>query len=76
MNTPLCGHEVDFHWPQARLAIELDGPGHRRRRTRNEDADKEAAWRAGGFEVLRYPESELRAATQSVAARFATGSSC
>ena len=79
MNTPLNGYEVDFHWPDLALAIEIDGPGHRRRRTKHEDANKEAAWRAGGFEVLRFSEDELRAATEAVAARarqVTTGWSC
>ena len=31
-----------------RLAIELDGPGHDRERTQQEDAIKERAWRAAG----------------------------
>jgi len=69
VNTPLYGYEVDCHWPGLSLAIELDGPHHRRRRTKTEDAKKEAAWRAGDFEVLRFRQTELRAATEAVAAR-------
>ena len=69
VNTPLNGYEVDFHWPDRAFAIELDGPPHRRTRTQREDRKKEAAWRAGGFEVLRFTETELRAATDAVAAR-------
>jgi hypothetical protein len=79
VNMPLNGYEVDCHWPDFALAIEIDGPHHRRRRTKAEDAKKEAAWRAGGFEVLRFREDELRAATEAVAARarqVTTGSSC
>lgn len=69
VNTDLEGHEVDFHWPKLKLALELDGPGHDRARTRREDEREEAAWRAGGFEVLRFREAQLRAATHAVAAR-------
>ena len=79
VNTPLSGYEIDFHWPDRAFPIELDGPPHRRTRTKAEDAKKEAAWRAGGFEVLRFREDELRAATEAVAARarqVTTGSSC
>ena len=77
VNTPLHGYEVDCHWPDFALAIELDGPHHRRRRTKTEDANKEAAWRAGGFDVLRFNEAELRAATDAVTARARTrGSWC
>jgi len=71
VNTDLEGHEVDFQWPSLKLAIELDGVHHARARTKQEDAKKEAAWRAGGFEVLRFRETQLRAATHAVAARFA-----
>ncbi|RKQ90684.1 uncharacterized protein DUF559 [Solirubrobacter pauli] len=69
VNTDLAGHEVDFHWPTLKLALELDGIGHDRARTQREDERKEAAWRAGGFEVLRFKESQRRAATDAVAAR-------
>ena len=44
-NTHLNGYEVDYHWPALKLAIELDGSGHDRTRTKQEDALKERAWR-------------------------------
>ena len=69
VNTPLHGYEVDFHWPEVQLAIELDGPHHRRTRTKVEDAKKTAAWRSGGFEVLRFGEDDIRAAMVAVARR-------
>jgi len=53
VNTELNGYEVDFHWPRLRFAIELDGPGHDRERTQQEDAIKERAWRAAGYELVR-----------------------
>ncbi|MDA0172353.1 type IV toxin-antitoxin system AbiEi family antitoxin domain-containing protein [Solirubrobacter taibaiensis] len=53
VNTDLNGEEVDFHWPRLKLAIELDGPGHERERTQQEDTRKERAWRAAGYEVVR-----------------------
>ena len=52
-NTHLNGYEVDYHWPGLKLAIELDGPGHDRDRTQQEDAIKERAWRAAGYEFIR-----------------------
>jgi hypothetical protein len=54
LNTHLNGEEVDFHWPRLKLAIEFDGSGHDRTRTQREDARKERAWRAAGYEVLRF----------------------
>ena len=59
VNTKLNGEEPDFHWPAYKLVVEVDGPGHDRPRTQREDALKEAAWRAAGYEVLRV--TELRA---------------
>jgi very-short-patch-repair endonuclease len=53
VNCDLNGHEVDFHWPSLKLAIEYDGSGHDRTRTQQEDARKEAQWRAAGFELIR-----------------------
>ena len=47
------GIEVDLHWPQEGLVIEVDGPGHRRPRTRDEDATREAALIENGYEVVR-----------------------
>jgi hypothetical protein len=67
VNTQLNGFEVDFHWPQFMLAIELDGPGHERPLTQREDAQKERAWREAGYELLRF--SDPLAATASVACR-------
>ena len=55
VNTRLNGEEVDLHWPACKLAVEVDGPGHGRTRTRDEDAAKEAKWREAGYEVLRNP---------------------
>jgi hypothetical protein len=53
VNVKLAGEEADFHWPDRRLVVEVDGPGHERPRTQREDALKEAAWREAGYSVLR-----------------------
>lgn len=45
--------EVDFHWPEERRIVEVDGSGHTRRATRREDALRDAALVAGGWEVTR-----------------------
>ena len=63
VNVHLNGYEVDFHWPQLRLALEIDGSGHERKRTQNEDEIKERAWREAGYEVLRDPQLALRTAS-------------
>jgi very-short-patch-repair endonuclease len=69
VNTKLNGEEPDFHWPAHKVVVEVDGPGHERPRTQREDARKEAAWRAAGYEVLRVTDlreglSRLRAALE------------
>jgi hypothetical protein len=60
VNTKLHGIEVDFHWPQYKLVVEIDGPGHARPRTQRDDERKEAVLREAGYEVVRV--SALRAA--------------
>jgi hypothetical protein len=69
VNVDLNGFEVDFHWPELNLAIELDGPGHRRHRTQSEDAVKQLAWQAAGYQVARFGVESLGAALLELAAR-------
>jgi Protein of unknown function (DUF559) len=45
--------EVDFHWPELGLCVEVDGPGHARPRTRREDHLRDEALRSAGLRVLR-----------------------
>jgi very-short-patch-repair endonuclease len=45
--------EVDFHWPKERLCVEVDGSGHLRARTREEDRARDAALKAAGYRVMR-----------------------
>ena len=59
VNTKLHGVELDFHWPDRKLAIEVDGPGHARARTRKDDAFKQAILTAAGYTVVRLTEEEL-----------------
>jgi very-short-patch-repair endonuclease len=51
--------EVDAVWPDQRLCVEIDGPGHRRRRTKREDRERDAALRAAEHEVVRIKDAEL-----------------
>jgi predicted transcriptional regulator of viral defense system len=53
VNTKVADIEVDFHWPEQELCFEIDGPGHRRPRTRAEDRVRDATLRAAGKEVIR-----------------------
>jgi hypothetical protein len=53
VNTHVEGLEVDFLWPETRLVVEVDGPGHRRPRTQREDAERDARLTAAGYRVKR-----------------------
>jgi very-short-patch-repair endonuclease len=63
--------EVDFHWPDKRLCVEVDGPGHTRPKTRLEDQTRDELLRAAGHEVLRFTEDDLTLLPTSVTAVFA-----
>jgi hypothetical protein len=53
VNTDLHGIEVDFHWPELKLCVEVDGPGHQRPRTQREDAERDQRLTAAGYRVIR-----------------------
>ena len=53
----VLGFAVDFAWP--RLVVEIDGPHHRRPRTRAEDEAQDAVLRGAGYTVLRFTEQDV-----------------
>jgi predicted transcriptional regulator of viral defense system len=55
INTKLNGIEVDFHWPDSNLVVEIDGPGHARPRTQAEDDGRDRELERAGVTVLRIP---------------------
>ena len=59
MNKKLNGEEVDLHWPQLMLAVEIDGQGHTRPRTQREDVLKTRLWQHAGYEVLRTDDLDV-----------------
>ena len=56
MNTKLLGEEVDFHWPDRKLVIELDGSGHGRAPDRRDDARRDHLLRDAGWDIRRVRE--------------------
>jgi hypothetical protein len=56
-NEPLVNTkiEVDFYWPDEKLVVEIDGPGHNRPRTKAEDEQRDRALEAAGLTVVRIP---------------------
>jgi predicted transcriptional regulator of viral defense system len=55
VNTKVDGIEVDLYWPDQNLAIEIDGPGHARPRTRKEDEQRDRQLQENDIRVVRIP---------------------
>ena len=68
VNVKVEGFEVDFHWPDRRLIIEIDGSGHRRAANRREDALRDEVLTAKGWLVLRFAEDQLHQALEAATA--------
>jgi very-short-patch-repair endonuclease len=59
VNTQLHGFEVDCHWPELKLVVEVDGSGHGRERTQRDDAHEDRMLRAAGYTVLRFTGEDI-----------------
>jgi len=70
VNTHLEGEEPDFHWPEHKLAVEVDGPGHARPRTKRDDARKAAILSAAGYRILRFTDDDLEQRPDHVITRL------
>lgn len=68
VNTKVRDIEVDFHWPQPRLIVEVDGHGHTRPRTRRDDEQRDASLKAAGHTILRVLDNQIDQQPQTVAA--------
>lgn len=51
--------EVDFLWPDQKLVVEVDGAGHTRARTREQDKARDRLLRAHGYRVLRVTGDQI-----------------
>jgi hypothetical protein len=58
VNMELLGYEVDFHWPEWRLVVEVDGRHTRPRDLRNDPA-RDRVLRADGWTVVRLTGAEV-----------------
>jgi very-short-patch-repair endonuclease len=73
VNTWIGGYEVDFYWPEARLALEFDGAAvHRTRRAFHEDRRRDRALAAQGILVIRVTWRDLEEDVRSLAGELAT----
>jgi hypothetical protein len=59
VNTPTLDVEPDFRWPDRRLVVEVDGPGHERERAKRNDARCERILRGAGYAVLRFSDIDV-----------------
>jgi very-short-patch-repair endonuclease len=65
----LHGFEVDFHWPDQNLAVELDGAAaHQARRKFEEDRRRDRELAKQGLRVLRVTWRQPEEGTRDVAA--------
>ncbi|HEY6887388.1 MAG TPA: DUF559 domain-containing protein [Solirubrobacter sp.] len=67
-NVKVLGYEVDAYWPELRLVVEVDGPGHERPRARRRDRKRDRDLRAAGYDVLRFTDVEIEREPESVRA--------
>jgi very-short-patch-repair endonuclease len=67
VNAMVAGYEVDFHWPRARLVVELDGFAfHGRRYGFENDRRRDARLAAAGIQVIRITYRRLRTEPDAV----------
>ena len=72
VNTWMGEQEVDFAWPQHRLAVEVDGAAtHHTRRAFEEDRRRDRRLAARGIQVLRVTWRDLHHDESAVAAQLA-----
>jgi hypothetical protein len=69
VNMRLLGEEVDCHWPDRTLVVEVDGPGHTRDRSMRDDARRDAKLRAAGYTVLRFTDQDIEHRADEVIGR-------
>jgi hypothetical protein len=67
-NVKVLGHEVDAYWPELRLIVEVDGPGHERPRARRRDRKRDRELHAAGYVVLRFTDVEIEQQPDTVRA--------
>ena len=66
VNVKVDGIEVDFHWPDDKRIVEVDGVHHNRRATRREDARRDERLTARGWRVERV-QNDQNTGTSSTA---------
>ena len=75
LNLRVEGFEVDVHWPDRKLVVEIDGPGHQRRRTHHADASRDRVLDAAGYTIVRFTDADLWRCPEAVVTRVMAVSS-
>ena len=60
VNMELLGYEVDFHWPDRRLVVEVDG-NHSRPTDARGDGARDRVLAAAGYSIVRLTGKEVEA---------------
>ena len=58
VNMEHLGYELDFHWPERKLVVEIDG-NHTRPNDKRNDAGRDRVLRDAGYTVVRFTAPEL-----------------
>ena len=67
----VCGHEVDLHWPELKLVVEIDGYGiHGHRRAFETDRVRDQRLLVAGWRVARVTDLQITDQRAETAARF------
>ena len=59
VNVDLLGFEVDFHWPERRLAVEVDGPPATAATFARGRCARDRMLRDAGYTLLRFTDDEV-----------------
>ena len=70
VNMALLGYEVDFHWPQRQLVVEVDG-NHGRPKDLRSDGGRDETLRGAGWTVLRFTGEQVERRPAEVVSRLA-----
>lgn len=75
VNQVVNGYEADFHWPAARLVLEVDGwEFHKERVHFEEDRYRTMAHTAAGWQVIRVSALQVRQEPEALLAAVSAGS--
>jgi hypothetical protein len=72
VNVHAHGFERDFHWPELKLAVEIDGAGHTRTPVREADRSRDETLAAAGYTVLRFTDDDVKFRPMDVLTRLRT----